>query len=427
MNVRQAIDTRRAIILIIFSIIIWIIISFFIIFIAYEFPSFIPPRSYESLRYLLSAESQALAAIMAIVFAIIVLGTQVSYQLYSPKYGYKFISGTFLLFFGFYSIAVVFDLSALWLIPNIVKEVDNQYYVLLIGAISIFLTVMCIIILPIFIESTMRMLVPKNVFDDVINSIRKKSDIDEVLEFLFLSIISALNRNDYVAMEDGINSILKILERKEKIEDIIMTLDNIYEKTREYRFTEERFRKLLQSFFDKNLDKEYIQIFYEREHYKNWLTSAGKDTLCRIIIDFGSIDDKTEFADEIYEYSLKTNYKISDVIRIIIDKKIKEHSKYNRSPGVPLKQCIIEFRKAVERGKNDIEWTLKEFPQRWDVFLLSLYPLFKDPTYHTILKNELGDFVLGTFFEWGKQIKFTEFQKQLKEIYSNYFGNLDSR
>ena len=373
-----------------------------------------------NLRYLLSAEIQSLAAILAIIFAILILGTQMNYQLYSPKFGYKFLSSDYLFYFLVYGMAIVYDLLALLMIPEYENEAIQQNFISSIGNTSILLMILCLVILPTFILSTIKNLLPATVFEDAVDSTSNEKKIPEVREFLFLSIISALGRSDYVAVEDGIKSILKLIRRKKRIIELTETLDDVYIEM-EKPFPKKRYLIIIRDFFDKNLEKDYLPIFLTEFHQLNWL--RNRDPLWKLMIDELSIKEIEEggLQEKLFSYSCKTGYKIEMTFEMRIKKKVKEYHK-GLSISSFFGECANLFKSTFDSRKGDVIWVKSHVPIFFDIILKHLQPIVQiNPVFRKDLKGKLDWLAAQDYFAWENTNEYNSFFEGLVTIFNSYY------
>lgn len=181
-----------------------VIVGSFILLVVYGFVTFGAGKQLvdvDDARYLLSAIIQALAALLAIVVTITLIGIQMVSQTYTHKIRDYFIkSGEFWRLMGLYVSTI--SLTSLFLM--VLKELP---YASLVTGLSVLLFVCCLLYLGFFIKNMPYLFSLDNLIGMILKEIVKKSftrpteqagkKICEEMAPVFDIVINALNRNDY--------------------------------------------------------------------------------------------------------------------------------------------------------------------------------------------------------------------------------------
>jgi len=170
-------------------------------------------------QQLISTIIQSLASILAILISLTLVAVQLAAQNYSKRILNKFISFQNKIFWITLSVFLIGILYNMILL-NIIPKSSSVVFDLLLN-ISILLTIWSLIILPIYIRSTLLTLSPKKIIDDLLNDLNeeyilKLVESDYKLEFDSLIpiidiITHAINTGDFESVKQGFNGLNKQL------------------------------------------------------------------------------------------------------------------------------------------------------------------------------------------------------------------------
>ena len=166
-------------------------------------------------QQLISTIIQSLASILAILISLTLVAVQLAAQNYSKRILNKFISfqnKIFWITLSVFLIGIFYNIILL----NIIPESSSVIFDLLLN-ISILLTIWSLILLPIYIRSTLLTLSPKKIIDDLLNDLNeeyivKLIESDYKLEFDSLIpiidiITHAINSGDFESVKQGFNGL----------------------------------------------------------------------------------------------------------------------------------------------------------------------------------------------------------------------------
>lgn len=172
-------------------------------------------------QQLISTIIQSLASILAILISLTLVAVQLAAQNYSKRILNKFISfqnKIFWITISIFLIGILYNIFLLNIIPNSSSLIFDLFL-----NISILLTIWCLILLPIYIRSTLLTLSPKKTIDDLLNDLNEEYIIkliesDYKLEFdSFIPIIDiithAINTGDFESVKQGFNGLNKQLNK----------------------------------------------------------------------------------------------------------------------------------------------------------------------------------------------------------------------
>lgn len=162
-----------------------------------------------SARYLLSASFQGLAAILAIIISVTLIGLQIASTTYTPR-----IIGGFMRFSKnpyFLGLLILYISSMLYdfLVLNWITKIDYIKYT----DYAFFLSLLCLLYLIPYIFKTIERLEPSTLIEDIRKDIKQYKEsvsgenlLHRVVPQFDNMIMSAFRRGDYATFEDGIDT-----------------------------------------------------------------------------------------------------------------------------------------------------------------------------------------------------------------------------
>jgi len=183
--------------------------------------SFFVESDDNSARYLLSAITQAKAAIIALVVTLTLIAVQLASQTYSQRIIGLFRSFKknypFWLLLFLYSVSIMYDVTVLGIVD---KGMDYSLKYRL--SFAIFLTGFALIALVPYTRSVMDNLYPSNVIDQIISeldldpmkeSLNLEGELDEVVRVVVVIIKRAINNDDVATSKFGIEKLEKCFKK----------------------------------------------------------------------------------------------------------------------------------------------------------------------------------------------------------------------
>ncbi|ODS36025.1 MAG: hypothetical protein A7315_14520 [Candidatus Altiarchaeales archaeon WOR_SM1_79] len=174
----------------------------------------------DSARYLLSATTQAKAAIIALVVTLTLIAVQLTSQTYSQRIIGLFRSVIknypFWLLLFFYSVSIMYDVVILGTVKGNSDLFDHRI------SFAVLLTGFALIALVPYTRNVMDNLYPPNIIDRIIGeldldsmkeSVNLERELDRVVRSVVVIIKMAINYDDVTTSESGIEKLEELLEK----------------------------------------------------------------------------------------------------------------------------------------------------------------------------------------------------------------------